>query len=113
MIYSDELANFEYSPLAWLRFNLNYLYIGDTSKGTPGTTASGAPKMVNSGIAAYQGEDRDKIGQELNLITTFTIYKNFTYNVGVGVFFPGDVYDIPGKDADTAYAINSKMIYAF
>jgi hypothetical protein len=108
-------ANFEYSPTSWIRCNLNYLYIGDNSSGTPGSLpgAPTAAKVVNSAAGAYQGADRKHVGQELNLITSFNIYKNFMYHVGLAVFFPGDVYDLPYKSADTAYAVNSKLVYAF
>jgi hypothetical protein len=116
-------ANFEYSPLAWLRLNLNYLYIGDTSKGTPGsysaselnpfTKAASGVKQVNSPIASRQDEDKSDVGQEINLITTLNIYKNFDYYIGLAVFLPGSMYDTPTKSADTTYAINTKLIYAF
>jgi hypothetical protein len=116
-------ANFEYSPLAWLRLNLNYLYIGDTSKGTPGsysaselnpfTKAASGVKQVNSPIASRQDEDKSDVGQEINLITTLNIYKNFDYYIGLAVFLPGSMYDAPNKSADTTYAINTKLIYAF
>ena len=111
-------ANFEYSPTAWLRFNLNYLYIGDTSEGNPGTITSkitGAPvtKVVNSQRGAQQSTDEDYVGQEINLITTFNIYQGFQWNVGIAAFLPGDVYDFPNKSLDTAYAVNTKLVYAF
>jgi len=100
-------ANFEYSPVAWVRFNLNYMYLGDTSKGTPGTGT------INSPVGARTDKDCDYIGQEINLITTFNIYKNFVYNVGVGYFIAGDVYDTATKSADNAWGVNTKMNYAF
>jgi hypothetical protein len=111
-------ANFEYSPAAWVRFNLNYLYIGDTSSGQAGTITSkisgpGATKIVNSQRGSYQGQDRDSVGQEINLITTFNIYQNFVWNVGIAAFLPGDVYEFPNRAIDTAWAFNSKLQYAF
>jgi len=111
-------ANFEYSPTPWVRFNLNYLYIGDTSSGQAGTITSkisgpGATKIVNSERGAYQGADRDTVGQEINLITTFNIYPGFQWNVGIAAFLPGDVYEFPNRAIDTAWAFNSKLVYAF
>jgi hypothetical protein len=101
-------ANFEFSPLAWLRFNLNYLYIGDNTKGTPGPG-----KVVNSPLGARTDKDEKDVGQEINLITTFNIYKNFVYNVGIYYFIPGAVFDTATKSADESYGLNSKLIYAF
>ena len=111
-------ANFEYSPTSWVRFNLNYLYIGDTSEGTPGTTTyriSGLPgtKIVNSPMGTTQAKDEDYLGQEINLITTFNIYKGFAYNVGIAAFLPGDAYKLTNGSVDPAWAVNSKLVYAF
>jgi len=101
-------ANFEYSPLPWLRFNLNYLYIGDTSKGTADGT-----KTVNSPLGARKDKDEDYVGSELNLITNITIYPGFVYNIGIYYFSPGDVYDTATKSADASYGINTKLVYSF
>jgi len=129
-------ANFEYSPTAWVRFNLNYLYIGDNTKGTPGVYTdgplAGRQKIVNSpgtysnssdprtfNSAATQNVDKKTVGQEINLITSLNIYQGFVYHIGLAVFLPGDVYDVydtagnKTRSADTAYAINSKLVYAF
>jgi hypothetical protein len=118
-------ANFEYSPTSWIRMNLNYLYIEDTSKGTPNAPGTATiTKIVNSPQGARQDVDSRKIGQEINLITTLNIYKNFVYNIGIAYFLPGDVYDIKAgglgvasgvqsKSADNAWAFNTKLVYAF
>ncbi len=111
-------AAFEFSPTPWLRMILNYLYIGDTSKGNPGTFLSkisntNLTKVVNSPKGARQDKDEDFVGQEINLITTFNIYKNFVYNVGIYYFLPGDVFDTATKDADASYGVNTKLVYAF
>ena len=111
-------ANFEYSPLAWLRFNLNYLYIGDNNEGNPGTgvnafTGISSTKQVNAQIGARQDKDEDYVGQEVNLITSITIYPGFVYNIGLAVFFPGDVYNTSSNSPDNAYAVNTKLVYAF
>ena len=111
-------ANFEYSPTSWVRFNLNYLYIGDTSSGAPGTIisrVSGLPqtKIVNSALGTTQARDEDYLGQEINLITTLSIYKNFVYNIGLAAFLPGDAYKLTNGSVDPAWAINTKLIYAF
>jgi len=105
-------ANVEYSPFSWLTFGFNYFYFGDNSKGTPGTG-----RIVNTPTGARQDQDKDKIGQEANVIATFNIYKNFRYQIGFGYFFPGDVYDqvIAGKSqsADNAWNLLTNLRYAF
>ena len=123
-------ANVEFSPLTWLRMNLNYLYIGDTSSGNTGpgaaqlaispATRTVTQKLVNSPIGARQDVDKSFVGQELNLITTLRIYQNFDYNIGAYVFFPSDMFDrvdnITGRviaGATTSYGVNTKLIYAF
>jgi len=111
-------AAFEYSPTAWVRMILNYLYIGDTSEGNPGTKVykvSNAlgPKIVNSPKGARQDKDEDFVGHEINLITTFNIYKNFVYNVGLYYFIPGGVFDSATRNAEDSYGINTKLNYAF
>jgi hypothetical protein len=116
-------AAFEYSPTAWLRFILNYLYIGDTSEGTPGTfrpkfasQAAGSPtfsKIVNSPKGSRQDKDEDFVGHEINLITTINIYKNFVYNIGLYYFIAGDVFDTATRSAEDSYGINTKLNYAF
>jgi hypothetical protein len=45
-------VNVEYNPTAWLKLVANYLYIGDTATGTPGTG-----KTVNTPTGSYQGAD--------------------------------------------------------
>jgi hypothetical protein len=111
-------AAFEYSPTAWLRFILNYLYIADTSKGNPGTftdkvSGTSRTKVVNSPKGARQDKDEDFIGHEINLITTVNIYKNFVYNIGLYYFIAGDVWDTATKNADDSYGINTKLVYSF
>jgi len=100
-------VNFEYSPTAWARMVLNYLYIGDTSKGTDGLAG------INSPTGSRTDQDKDFVGHEINLITSLSIYKGFVYNIGLGYFIPGDVYDSPSKSADNGYAVHSKLIYSF
>jgi hypothetical protein len=97
-----------YSPMPWIQLSGNYLYIGDTSKGSPG-----AGKVVNSPTGARQDKDEDFIGHEINLITTLKIYQNFTYNIGLAYFIPGAVYDSATKSADKAWAVNTGMQLAF
>ena len=111
-------AAFEYSPTPWMRMIFNYLYLGDSSEGTPGTFTpkfSGTPttKIVNSPKGARQDVDEDYIGQEINLITTFNIYKNFVYNIGLYYFVAGDVFDSATQNAKDSYGINTKLQYAF
>jgi hypothetical protein len=109
---------FEYSPTAWLRMILNWLYIGDTSQGGTGTTfykfaGANGPKIVNSPKGSRQDKDENYVGQEINLITTVNIYKNFVYNIGLYYFIAGDVWDRPDKSAKDSYGINTKLNYAF
>jgi hypothetical protein len=117
-------ANFEYSPTAWVRMNLNYLYIGDSVKGTAGTgisafTKVSGTKQINGPLGTRQDTDKSYVGSEINLITTFNIYKNFVYNVGIYYFLPSDMYDKVDsrgtklQSADNSYGINSKLNYAF
>jgi hypothetical protein len=111
-------AAFEYSPTPWMRMILNYLYIGDTSEGTPGNftpkfAAAPTTKIVNSPKGARQDKDEDSVGQEINLITTLNIYKNFVYNIGLYYFVAGDVFDSPTTDAKPSYGANTKLVYAF
>jgi hypothetical protein len=116
-------ANVEYSPLTWVRMNLNFLYIGDTDKGTPGngispTTRLYGLKTVNTPVGARQDVDKSYVGSELNLITTLRIYQNFDYNIGLYGFFPSDMFDQVQSNgqvskAQTSYGLNTKLVYAF
>jgi len=104
-------ANFEFSPAKWVRFNLNYLYIGDTSKGSPSRASAANP--INSPLLARTDKDEDFIGHEINLITTLVIYKNFVYYIGLGYFIPGPVYDTPTKSAEACYGMTTNLRYVF
>ena len=111
-------AAFEFSPTAWMRMILNYLYIRDTSTGTPGTytnkaTNASATKVVNSPRGSRQDKDEDFVGHEINLITTLNIHKGFVYNIGLYYFLPGEVFDTSSRDADASYGFNTKLVYAF
>jgi hypothetical protein len=101
-------VNFEYSPTAYLRFVANYLYYGDTAKGTPG-----AGKIVNTPRGARQDKDEDSIGSEVNLIGSLMIAKGFMFNAGVGYFIPGAVFDTPSNSADNSYNILTRIVYTF
>ena len=112
--YYGRLA-FEYAPTTWLNLILNYLYIGDTSKGT---ASLAAPKAgVNSGFGARTDSDEDFQGHEINVIANLKIYEPLMLNLGVGAFIPGKVYDQPNTpttgDAGTAYTGVAKLVYAF
>jgi hypothetical protein len=116
-------ANVEYSPLTWLRLNLNYLYIGDTNSGSPGIGISpfnrlATTKLVNSPVGARTDSDKNYVGSELNLINTLTIYKNFQWNIGLYGFWPSDMFDRYSgttkiQSAEFSYGCNTKMVYAF
>jgi hypothetical protein len=101
-------ANVEYNPVAWVNLNFNYLYIGDTNKGTPTGTA-----VINS--PAYSRLDKDEkfIGHELNVIGKIKIYDSLTYCLGFGYFIPGDVYDTSSKSAEDAWSFLTRLVYTF
>jgi hypothetical protein len=107
-------ANIEYNPVPWVNLNFNYLYYGDTAKGTPG-----ALKQVNSPTGAQQNKDEDYIGSELNVIARIKIYEPLYYNIGLGYFIPGAVYDhynaLGQKDRspDNAWSFLTCLRYAF
>ncbi|MBM4333134.1 MAG: hypothetical protein FJ117_18270 [Deltaproteobacteria bacterium] len=110
------LLNGKYSPTPWVRFSANYLYIGDTSSGTPGTGIDAATQVSGTKRPNSVGRtDADKsfVGHEINLITKFRIQPNFTYNIGIAYFIPGDVYDHPSRSAEAAFAVNTGMQLAF
>jgi len=117
-------ANVEYSPLTWVRMNLNFLYIGDTSSGTPGLGISPftriyGTKLVNTPTGARQDVDKSIVGQELNLITTLRIYQNFDFNIGIYGFWPTNMFDRVDstgnviQSAQFSYGLNTKLVYAF
>jgi len=125
-------GNVEYSPLTWVRMNFNYLYIWNTSTGPNAATGSGVGATVispftrlatnaqpNSPLGARQDKQYNYVGQEINVITTFRIYQNFDYNVGIFLFFPGQMFDRLNSDGSTfasagpAWGCNTKLIYAF
>ena len=124
-------ANVEFSPLTWLRLNLNYLYIGDTSSGSGFSAASpgfspftrlpltAATKAINTPVGSRTDSDKSYVGSELNLITTLAIYKNFNWNIGIYGFWPSDMFDrvdVAGNKiqaAEFSYGVNTKMVYAF
>lgn len=104
LYYLRANANLNVTKATNLSFN--YLYIGDTSSGTPGTG-----KKVNS--VGRQDLDKEFVGHELNLITKFRLYPNMTFNVGLGYFIPGDVYDNPSRKAENIYGINTGLQLSF
>jgi hypothetical protein len=106
----------EYNPTAWVNLNFNWLYIGDTSSGSPGTqviNGTTVTKIVNSPVGSRQDSDKSYCGQELDVIAKIKIYEPLYYNIGAGYFFPGDVFDLNGKSADNGWALNTKLIYVF
>jgi len=111
--------NLEYAPLAWLNLNFNYLYIGDTTKGTPGAGTSAYTKLavtaktVNSPSGARTDKDADQVGQEINVFATLKIYEPLLYTIGFGYFFPGEVYNTTTKSAENAWSFCSRLVYAF
>jgi hypothetical protein len=110
-------ANVEYSPLAWLKLGANYLYIADTSKGSVASrAATGATWNAASG--GRSDIDEKKVGSEANLIATLKIYQNFTYMVGFGYFFTGDMYKgnvsrSTGSPGDNAWNLLTNLKMAF
>lgn len=101
-------ANVQYAPVNWLNLSFNYLYLNDTSKGT--VAGSGTNRWNSIGRT---DSDKTFIGHELNLISTFKIYQNFTWNVGLATLIPGEIFDNPGRDAKTMYGVNTGMQLAF
>jgi hypothetical protein len=116
-------ANVEFNPLTWLRLNLNYLYIGNTNSGSPGTGVSpfnrlATTKLVNTPLGARTDKQENYVGSELNLISTLAIYKNFQWNIGIYGFWPSDMFDrieagVKTQSAEFSYGCNTKMVYAF
>ncbi len=113
-------ANFEFALARWVRFNLNYLYIGDTSKGSQVFVGGFPTRQVNSPFGATQFKDEDFIGHEINLITTLVLGKKFVYYIGLGYFIPGSMYDAydpvtrnKTKSAEACYGINTNLRYVF
>jgi hypothetical protein len=112
-------ANVEYSPLAWLRLQANYLYIGDTAKGSLAAQArTGATN--NAPYLSRLDKDSDDIGQEINLIATLKIYPNLTYMIGFGYFLTGDAFKgtiagarLADNPADNAWNLLTNLKYAF
>ncbi len=112
-------ADVEFSPLAWLRLQANYLYIGDNNKGSLAVQ----PRTGMTNNAPYLSRvdaDKKEIGQEINLIATLKIYQNLTYMIGAGYFITGDVFkgSIPGarladSPGDNAWNILTNLKYAF
>jgi hypothetical protein len=111
----------EYAPAKWVNLIFNYLYIGDTSSGTPGVDKYGTVKIVNSPTTSgvSQAKDNSNVGQEINVIAKINIYKGFGYNIGLAYFIPGDVYDLydaagnKTKSAEAAWAFNTRLRYDF
>jgi hypothetical protein len=105
-------ANVEYNPLAWLNLNFNYLYFGDNAKG------SGPKAGINSPTGAQQTKDEDYIGSELNAIAKIKIYEGLYYNMGLGYFLPGAVYDhytagAKDRSPDNAWSFVTCLRYFF
>jgi len=112
-------ANVEYNPIPRLNLNFNYLYIGDTAQGTPRTASGNGSTAVNInslGSTRLQGRtdaDKNYVGSELNVIARIKIYDTLGYNIGFGYFFPGDVFDTPARNADTAWALLTRLRFIF
>lgn len=105
-------ANFEYNPVPWVNLNFNYIYLGDTSKGTGGAgIVNGDP--AGSAANMRQDKDEDYVGSELNVIAKIKIYESLYYNIGFAYFMAGDVYDASNKSADDAYSLLTCLRYFF
>jgi len=100
--------NAQYAPVNWLNLSFNYLYLNDTSTGN--VVGSGANRWNSIG---RQDLDKDFIGHEINLISTLKIYQNFTWNIGLGVLLPGEIFDNPSRGAETMFGVNTGMQLAF
>ncbi len=104
-------VNVEYNPTPWVNLNFNYLYIGDTSKGTPGVGK--VVNMISGPTSARQDKDEDYVGSELNVIAKIKIYEGLYYNIGLAYFMPGDVYKSTFQDPDNAYSVLTCLRYFF
>jgi hypothetical protein len=107
--------NVEFNPVPWVNLNFNWLYIGDTSTGSAADVLAGRGP-INSPNGARQDSDKSYICQELDVIAKIKIYEPLYYNIGLGYFFPGDVFDNyngNGRTADNGWALNTKLIYVF
>jgi hypothetical protein len=91
------------------KVTLQGLYIGDTTKN--GSTIGNAAKAINpvTGATTLFKNDND-IGFELDLITELKIYRNLTWQVGLGYMFLGDAMDFrSGTVPGTAVPINTSI----
>ena len=110
----------EYNPFPWLNLNFNYLYFGDTTKGTPSAlSVTTGRKVINGEPNAQTYKDEDYVGSELNVIAKIKIYEPLYYNVGFGYFIPGavfDLYDTAGnkiRSPDNAWSLLTCLRYFF
>lgn len=55
----------------------------------------------------------DELGWEVDAKITYKIDRNLTYWVEGGYLFTGDFYDVPGTDADNAYAVRHGISLSF
>lgn len=103
-----------YSPTKWLELQGSYIYIGDTSKGSLGSSA--ATGATNNTVGARtDSKNEDYVGSELNLIATIKIYDNIRYKLGFGYFMPGGVYDklTAVTKTDNAWNFLTNLNFAF
>jgi hypothetical protein len=100
-----------FKPLDWLKVTGYAMYIGDTT--SDGDTVGTA---IN---AAGQPEDEDYIGIEVGAIADIKIYKELTFNMGLGYLFAGDAMDswtgvgTVNDSPDDPWAILTQLIYKF
>jgi len=99
--------NVEFNPFPWLNVNFNYIYIMNTANKYAGHIAGAYVPP------AGQFNEKTYVGSELNGIAKIAIYKDFQYTVGLGYFWPGDVFDTPAKVADQAWALQTNLRYVF
>jgi hypothetical protein len=108
----------------WYKITLWGLYIGDTTK--HGNTMGDAREFVaNVGTTpVYETRDDKTIGWEVAVIQNFSIYKNLTFDIGLGYLIAGGALDQNVKDASGAptefnksphnpWMFSTKLTYSF
>jgi hypothetical protein len=100
------------------KVTLQGLYIGDTTKNA--NTIGNAARGIG---AAIRPRDDSDIGWEFDLITELQIYKNLTWQAGLGYLFMGDAMDFRNgtaasgaalnKEPNNAWTLQSRIMYVF
>jgi hypothetical protein len=117
-------ANVEFNSFSRVNLNFSYLYIISAAnkyvghiQGIDITNSTNFPTGLkpNGTPDTPPGVDVRKtyIGSELNVIARIAIFRDFQHTIGIGYFFPGDVYKTPTKSPDNAWSFLSNLRYIF